>query len=150
MVSFLAAFGAGSFIGIFVLAVAFGFHPQLKVAVAVWSAALVWGIWAALSTWRKIRAGEFDVVVDHHAAKVTLPAMHGRTEPEEVSFADVERIEAREVYEIPHSKYVRKRSRKVAEVVLRTKNGAEWLVKKPWSLAEGKQWARWLQRRLVG
>ena len=147
--AFLAVFGFGSFIGIFLVAVPFGFHPPLWYPLTVWGAAMVWALWVGLSTRRKIREGECDIVLDRHAALLSVPAMHGRGEREEIRFADVAKVEAREVYEVPNSRFNRK-SRKLIEVIVRTKSGGELLLKKPWSIQEGERWAQWLQGKMTG
>jgi hypothetical protein len=147
---FLAVFGFASFFGIFAIAIPFGFHPPLTMVNVVWSAGFGLALWVALNTHRRIRAGEYDLVVDRHAAKLTLPAMHGRMEREEVKFGEVAKIEAREVIEVANGRRARRRSRKFTEVILLTRGGTELLLKKPWTLTEGQRWAEWLRARLVG
>ena len=147
--AFLGVFGFASFIGIFLIAIPFGFHPPLWYPLTVWVAAIILALWVALSTRRKIREGECDLVLDRHAAVLSLPPMHGREAREEIRFTDIAKVEAREVYEIPNSRLKRK-SRKVTEVILRTKSGAELLLKKPWSIHEAQRWAQWLQNKMTG
>ena len=143
---FLAALGFGTFIAIFVVAIPFGFHPSLNVVLAIWGAVFLWALWAAVSNWLKKREGVFDLVLDFNSGTLSIPALHGRETREIVPFAEIEQITAREV----PSPTRRNKRRTTNELILRTRRGEEFILKKPSTLDHGQQWANWLQARIRG
>jgi hypothetical protein len=139
-------FGLGSFAAIFLIAIPFGFHPKVGTVAIFWGAAFAGAAWVAFNCWRKTRNGDFDLVLDRNAAVLSLPAMHGRKEREELLLSSISGIETREVFRT--DKRGRPARQKSTDVLLITKDGREFLLNKPASLADGEQWAEAMRKRL--
>ena len=95
--TFLTAFFASSFLGIFVVAFPFGFHPSIPQVGTVWGTALAISVAAATLTRQRIKAGKYDLIIDRGAQTATIPAMHKRSSRELIPLAQIKNIDATEV-----------------------------------------------------
>lgn len=95
---FFSVFLLATFLGLFVVVIPNGFNPPLLKVGVVWGSAALLSIVLALRSFFKTKSGVYDLVFDHNVRSISLPAMHGRKQPESVPYDSVSKIEARAVH----------------------------------------------------
>lgn len=95
--AFLVAFFISSFLGIFIVAFPFGFHPSIPQVATVWGTAFAISVAAAVMTWQRIKSGRYDFVIDRGSQIATIPAMHKRASREIISLSQIKNIDMTEV-----------------------------------------------------
>jgi hypothetical protein len=83
--------GGASFVGIFVIGLSTGFHPEGDMMIAAWIVVVLVGGYLAIGRRRREQAGDFDFSVDQRF--VTLPLGDGETTRMQVRKSDVAGIE---------------------------------------------------------
>ena len=81
--------GGVAFLSIFAIMIPFGFHAPLHVPASALAVAYGAGVVAFALQWRKIAAGEDDLVVDTGTRTLELPRTYHRRERVTVGFSDV-------------------------------------------------------------
>jgi hypothetical protein len=140
----VATFTAGSFLGMFLVAIPSGFHPSLMKVGVVWGSILVFAIAMAIWTYRQRRSGKYDLILDKHARTLTIPAMHRRPFPETIRFNEVEDFTA-------GSKKTGSGDdeKTVYEVFLQKTDGSKLLLKQDYTAASANSLAETLRERML-
>ena len=92
MVWGMAAVGGVSFVSIFILGFASGFHPSLPAACAVLFGVAAAGAGAYWRQWRIIHSGDDDLILDEGAQTISLPETCGRKNRVSTTFAEIDNL----------------------------------------------------------
>jgi hypothetical protein len=89
MVWCMVAVGGLSFLSIFILGFASGFHPSLPAASGALFLVAAAGAGAYWWQWRKIHAGDDDLILDEGSQTIALPQTCGRKNPMTLAFSEI-------------------------------------------------------------
>jgi hypothetical protein len=141
--AFFGGLTFGSFLGIFIVAFSFGFHPPMSRVLLVWGGvgalSVVFAIWTRI----QITSGKRDLVIDRHSGVVKIPAMHKRKIPMSIPFREIRAFESRTT-----TKGSGDDSKTEHLLFLVTKDGTEMLLKREISQARAEALAGSLEERI--
>jgi hypothetical protein len=72
----IVVLGACSFLGVFIVAFPFGFHPSLMLMEFVWAVIIGLAAYAVYSTWKKNQSGMYDLIIDDSRQTISFCPMH--------------------------------------------------------------------------
>jgi hypothetical protein len=140
----LAMFGLTTFLGLFVAIIPNGFPPSMLKVGSIWGVAFAISIAFTIVFRGREKAGRYDLVLDHNARQISVPAMHKRTAAETISFADVRAIQSRAI-----TKGSGEDASETYEIHLQTQDGRDFFLKEEFSAIHSARLAAELAKRIA-
>ena len=141
--TFFGVFFITSFLGIFLVAFPFGFHPSIPQVTTIWGTGFAISIAVAIVTGNRIRSGRYDFVIDRASQIATIPAMHKRSSREILSLSQIKNIDMTEVRSGSGDD-----EKKSWQVKLHTNDNREFLLRDASTEAEAQRLTRTLNAKI--